>query len=101
MPLYYILPLVLEYDDGGVHRLIHCGKPGPGSPDTRLNSWADIMVSLLGGNSEHVAHALRKIGLFREIRFMTALELNTCLKQIKYNRDCSLRARIFLSYHLI
>ena len=58
------------------------------------------VVFILDGNSEHVAHSLRKTGLFRErkIRFVTFLGLIECLKQI---RDCSLRAILFLSLNLI
>ena len=38
---------------------------------------SDSMVVILDGNSEHVAHAGRKTGLFREkkIRFATAFNL--------------------------
>ena len=37
------------------------------------------VVLILDGNTEHVAHALRKIGLFGEkIRFATALDLIDC-----------------------
>ena len=50
-----------------------------------------VMVNgtyILDGNSEHVAHVGRKIGLFgeKEIKFLTALELIKCLKQIKLQR---------------
>ena len=40
------------------------------------------MLPLLDGNSEHVAHSLRKIGLFgKKIRFETALDLIKFLRQ--------------------
>ena len=44
-----------------------------------------VMVLILDGNSESVAHAIRKICVFGEkkMRFMTALDLIKCLKQIK------------------
>ena len=43
------------------------------------------MVPILDGNSHHVAHAWWKISYFWEnkIQFVTALDLITCLKQIK------------------
>ena len=43
------------------------------------------MVFTLDGNLKNFAHASRKIGLFAEkkIRFVTALDLNKWLKQIK------------------
>ena len=45
------------------------------------------MVLILDGNLGHVAHSSRKIGLFGEkIRFVTALDLNKCLKLIKEQR---------------
>ena len=34
-----------------------------------------------------------------KILFMTALDLIKCRKQIKRNRDYSLRAHLFLNYH--
>ena len=42
------------------------------------------MVPILDGNSEHVAHASRKIGLYGEkkIRFVIALELIKYLRQV-------------------
>ena len=43
-----------------------------------------ITVLILDGISEHVAHSLRKIGLFVvKILFLTALDLIKCFKQIK------------------
>ena len=46
------------------------------------------MFLVLDGNSEHVAHASRKIGLSREKknRFVAALDLIKCLKQKKKQR---------------
>ena len=45
---------------------------------------------------------MKKINVFREkILFATDFGLIKCLKQIKKNRDCSLRAHLFLSYYLI
>ena len=44
------------------------------------------MVPILTGNSEHVAHTQRKMGLFREKPFVTALYFIKCLKQVKYLR---------------
>ena len=43
------------------------------------------MVPVLDGNSEHVAHASRKRGLFGEEKnlIFIALDLTKCLKQIK------------------
>ena len=43
------------------------------------------MVLILDGNSEHDAHTCGKIGIFRaeKIRFVTALALIKCFKQIK------------------
>ena len=43
------------------------------------------MVLILDGNSEHVAHAKRKIGLFGEKkkRFEATLDLIEGLKQVK------------------
>ena len=44
-----------------------------------------IMDLVFDGNSEYVAHALRKTGILREkkIRFVTARDLIECCKQIK------------------
>ena len=46
------------------------------------------MALILDGNSEHVAHASRKIGLSREkkIEFIAALDRKKCDKQIKPQR---------------
>ena len=41
------------------------------------------MVLILDGNSEHVAQPLRQLGLFGENKFLTAIDLIKCLKQIK------------------
>ena len=43
------------------------------------------MVLTLDGNLDHVAHTRTKIGLFKgkKIGFVTALDLNKCLKQVK------------------
>jgi len=59
------------------------------------------MVLMVDGNSEHVAHAWRKIGLFEENknRFVTALDLTNASRS--NHRDCSLHAHLFLRYHLI
>ena len=46
-------------------------------------------VHILDGNSEHDAHAWRKISIFAKIRFVTfflfysSLDLIECIKQIK------------------
>ena len=47
------------------------------------------MVLTLDGNSDHVAHARRKIGLFGEkkLRFVFALDLIKCLKEIEEQRS--------------
>ena len=46
--------------------------------------WLHTMVLILDGNSEHVAHALRKIRLLdNNIRVVTVLELIECLNHIK------------------
>ena len=42
---------------------------------------------------------MKTVGLFRRKQIVNALDLSRCLKQI--NRDCTLRARFSLSYHLI
>ena len=49
------------------------------------------MVLILDGNSEHVAHALRKIVFFigKKIRFWTALALINCLIQIKFRETAT------------
>ena len=46
------------------------------------------MVLILDGNSEHVAHAWRKMGPFggKNIRFVTARDLIKCLEYIKLPR---------------
>ena len=46
------------------------------------------ILLILDGNSEHVAHALRKIGLFGEKkhRFVTSLDLIKCLKRNKQQK---------------
>ena len=44
-----------------------------------------IMVLILDGNSEHVAHARRKIGVLEKKKNLLVIALNLikCLKQIK------------------
>ena len=70
------------------------------SPGTLISS--QIMVLIFDGNSEYVAHAWRKIGLFeKNIRFVTALNLIKCIISRSNNRDCSLRVHLFLYCHLI
>ena len=56
-----------------------------------------IMVLKLDGNSEHSANVLRKefSYLEKKLRFVTALHLNKCLKQIKYPRSLCTCAPIF------
>ena len=43
------------------------------------------MVLILDGNTEHVAHVWRKIGLFEQknILFVTAFDLIKCLEHVK------------------
>ena len=49
-----------------------------------VNEAVNSMVLILDGNSEHVTHAWRKVGLSEEqTRFVTALVIIKCLKQIK------------------
>ena len=47
-----------------------------------------MVLKYKDGNSEHVAHICNKKGYFwgGKIRFMTALDLNKCLKLIKLQR---------------
>ena len=56
------------------------------------------MVLILDGNSEHIAHEIKKICIFgKRLRFETALILNKCLKQIKYQRSlqtCALNSEL-------
>ena len=56
------------------------------------------MVLILDGNSEHVTHAWRKMGLLGEkkIQFLTAFVINRLDK-----REFLLRAQLFMSYHLV
>ena len=57
------------------------------------------MVPILDGNSEHVAHAWNKIGLFYPICDCSRSEQ---MPKNRWNsRDCSFSAHQFLSYHLI
>ena len=60
------------------------------------------MVFILDGNSERVAHASRKTCLFGEkkIDLWLLSILSNALNKLN-NRDGSLRAHLFLSYHLI
>ena len=55
-----------------------------------------VNVLILDGNSEHVAHASREIGIFGEKResIVTTLDLNECLKRIRYPRALHLHAPI-------
>ena len=63
----------------------------------------DTMVIISDGNLEHVARAhMKKNRSFRikeNIKFVTVLNPNT-LNRFS-NRDCSLRAHLVLSYHII
>ena len=54
------------------------------------------MVLIFDGNSEHVTHALRKIG----ICYCSPSNQMPSTAQITF-RYCSLRAHSFLSYHLM
>ena len=45
--------------------ITHCSKKADNPTASRRIS-VFVMVPILDGNSEHVAHALRKIGLFGE-----------------------------------
>ena len=47
--------------------------------------YGEIMVLILDGNSEDVAHICRKTDVFSKIngRFATFVDLNKCLKHIK------------------
>ena len=60
----------------------------------------ETMVLILDGNSEHVAHALNEIGLFgeKQIRFVTALDLNKCFEYQNLHLTC---APISDIYHLV
>ena len=52
------------------------------------------MVLIFEGNSEHVAHAWREIGVFgQKNRCVTSLNL---IKYRSNNKDCYLRAHLFL-----
>ena len=57
--------------------------------------WANYTVLILDVNSEHIAHAWRKIGRLWLLSFSS-----NALNRSKH-RDCSLPAHLFLSYHLI
>ena len=58
------------------------------------------MVLILDGDSDHVVHAWNKIGLFREkkISYLWHLSIYPNALNRSKNRDCSLRAHIFMSY---
>ena len=60
------------------------------------------MVLILDGNSEHVAHAWRKISLSGEINPICDCSRSNQMFYIRSNyRDCSSSAHLFPSYHLI
>ena len=71
--------------------------------DGHLKLRLRVIVLVSGGNSEHVAHACWKTGLFGErIRLFTTLNLIKCLKiNRSNNRYCSLRVHLLSNYHLI
>ena len=62
-----------------------------------------VMLIILDGNSEHVAHLCRKKGLFlNNIKFVTSVDLNKGLKQILIKLAFfSTRTHPFLGYHLL
>ena len=64
-----------------------------------LSGWCrETMVPISNGNSEHVAHALGKIGLFGEKKSdWLLLPFKSNGLNRSNNRDCSLRAHLFLS----
>ena len=59
-----------------------------------------ITVCILYSNSEHVAQAWRKIGRLskKKIRFVTALDLIECLKQIKSTDKLNIRITVCILY---
>ena len=93
---YYIIIIILFIS---LSKFCLCHTVTPNAAETNLDSDKFIlsMLLILDGTLGHVAHAWRKIGLFG---FVTAVDLLKCLKQIKL-QNCSLRAHLFLSYHLI
>ena len=57
------------------------------------------MVLILACNSEHVAHAWRKLG--EKKSDLGLLSIQSIVFNRSNNTNCSLRAHLFLSYHLM
>ena len=64
----------------------------------------NIMDIILDGNSEHVGHVLKKIGLFGVffLEHLLVLSIRRNALNRSNNQEYSIiRARLFLNYHLI
>ena len=65
-------------------------------------TWAEFMILISDCYSEHVTHADRKTGLFAEkYPIWDCLSILSNALNRTNNKDCSLRAHLFLNYHLI
>ena len=73
----------------------------PAGSETMMWCSIYVMVLILDGRSEHVAHALRKLDLFSENNNSIFSRSNQILLNRPSIKDGSLHAQLFHSYHLI